>query len=64
MPDQDGERPEASLRSLRLLLILEKVAEVGIPATPTEINRTIGLPKQTLHRLLTSLEAQGFLQRK
>jgi len=58
------ERPETSLRSLRLLLILEEVAKIGVPATPTEINRSIGLPKQTLHRMFTSLEAQGFLQRE
>ena len=58
------EQPEASLRSFRLLLILEEVAKVGEPATPTEINRSIGLPKQTLHRMFASLEAQGFLQRE
>jgi len=58
------ERPETSLRSLRLLLILEEVAKIGVPATPTEINRSIGLPKQTLHRMFASLEAQGFLQRE
>ncbi len=64
MLDDDEERPETSLRSLRLLLILEEVAKAGVPSTPTEINRTIGLPKQTLHRLFASLEAQGFLQRE
>ncbi|MEM9443283.1 MAG: IclR family transcriptional regulator [Pseudomonadota bacterium] len=64
MLDDDVGRPEASLRSLRLLLILEEVAKVGVPATPTEINRSIGLPKQTLHRMFASLEAQGFLQRE
>ncbi|MEM8950596.1 MAG: IclR family transcriptional regulator [Pseudomonadota bacterium] len=58
------EQPEASLRSFRLLLILEEVAKAGAPATPTEINRSIGLPKQTLHRMFASLEAQGFLQRE
>jgi len=62
--DDDMERPETSLRSLRLLLILEEVAKIGVPATPTEINRSIGLPKQTLHRMFASLEAQGFLQRE
>ncbi len=58
------EQPETSLRSFRLLLILEEVAKFGAPATPTEINRSIGLPKQTLHRMFASLEAQGFLQRE
>ena len=64
MLDDDGGRPETSLRSLRLLLILEEVAKAGVPSTPTEINRAIHLPKQTLHRLFASLEAQGFLQRE
>lgn len=64
MLEDDEERPEASLRSLRLLLILEEMARVGVPATPTEVNRAIGLPKQTLHRLFASLVDQGFLQRE
>ena len=64
MPDDMLQKPEASLRSLRLLLILEEVARIGVPATATEINRKIGLPKQTLHRMFASLESQGFLQRE
>jgi len=64
LADEDIERPEVSQRSLRLLLILEEVAKVGAPATPTEINRSIGLPKQTLHRMFASLESQGFIQRE
>ena len=64
MTEGDREQPGASLRSFRLLLILEEVAKAGAPATPTEINRSIGLPKQTLHRMFASLEAQGFLQRE
>ena len=51
-------------RSLRTLLILEEVARVGVPMTPTEINRSIGLPKQTLHRMFSVLEEEGFLQRE
>ena len=50
--------------SMRHLLILEEVARVGVPVTPTEINRSIGMPKQTLHRLFASLEEEGFLQRE
>jgi len=64
LTDDDKPGAEASLRSLRLLLILEEVAKIGMPATPTEINRGIGLPKQTLHRMFASLENQGFLQRE
>ncbi len=64
MLDDEAESVRTIPRSIRLLLILEEVARIGIPATPTEINRNIGLPKQTLHRLFTSLEEQGFLQRE
>jgi len=45
-------------------LILEAVSRYGVPVTPTEVNRTIGLPKQTLHRMFASLEEEGFLQRE
>ena len=62
--DDDKEPSDTSLRSLRLLMILEEAARIGMPATPTEINRAIGLPKQTLHRMVATLENQGFLQRE
>ena len=47
-----------------MLLILEEVARVGTPSTPTVINRSVGLPKQTLHRSFSTLEDWGFLQRE
>jgi DNA-binding IclR family transcriptional regulator len=62
--DEEQERADVSQRSVRLLLILEEVARMGVPATPTEINRSIGLPKQTLHRMFNTLEELGFLQRE
>ncbi len=49
--------------NLRMLLILEVVARSDRPMTPTEINGELGLPKQTVHRLCTTLEAEGFLTR-
>ncbi len=49
--------------NIRMLLILEVVARSDKPLTPTEINAELGLPKQTVHRLCTSLEAEGFLTR-
>ena len=49
--------------NLRLLLLLEEVAKVGVPVTPTDINQHIGLPKPTIHRLFATLESEGFLQR-
>lgn len=50
--------------NLRLLLILEDIASVGLPVTPTEVNERLGLPKPTIHRLFATLEAEGFLQRE
>jgi DNA-binding IclR family transcriptional regulator len=49
--------------NLRLLLVLEEIARVGRPVTPTDANALIGLPKPTIHRLFATLEAEGFLQR-
>ncbi len=49
--------------TLRLLMILEKVAEAGVPVTPTDVNQTMQLPKPTIHRLFATLEEEGFLSR-
>ena len=64
MLKQDNGKGEETPRSLRLLLILEEIARIGTPATPTEINKSIRLPKQTLHRSFGTLEEWGFLQRE
>lgn len=64
MLDDEQESGETIPRSIRLLLILEEVARIGTPSTPTEINRSVGLPKQTLHRQFSQLEDAGFLQRE
>lgn len=50
--------------TLRLLIIIEEMAEAGEPVTPTELNRTLGLPKPTIHRLFSQLEDEGFVQRE
>ncbi|MGI9241486.1 MAG: IclR family transcriptional regulator [Verrucomicrobiales bacterium] len=50
--------------NLRLLLVLEAMAEAGVPVTPTEVNQDLGLPKPTIHRLFATLEAEGFIQRE
>nr|WP_272210355.1 IclR family transcriptional regulator [Marinicella sp. W31]MDC2876227.1 IclR family transcriptional regulator [Marinicella sp. W31] len=62
MDDQvkDGQIPT----NLRLLLVLEALAEKGSPVTPTEVNQQLGLPKPTIHRLFATLEAEGFIQRE
>lgn len=49
--------------NLRLLMLLEQVAKVGVPVTPSVVNETLGLPKPTIHRLFATAEAEGFLQR-
>lgn len=49
--------------NLRLLLVLEEVARIGVPVTPTEVNARLNLPKPTIHRLFATLEDGGFLQR-
>lgn len=49
--------------TLRTLLILEVLGKSDRALSPTEINVQLGLPKQSIHRLCTSLEAAGFLTR-
>ncbi|AXI43918.1 IclR family transcriptional regulator [Sulfitobacter sp. SK011] len=49
--------------NLRLLFLLEEIARVGVPLTPTAANEVLGLPKPTIHRLFHRLEEEGFLQR-
>jgi len=50
--------------NLRTLLILEVIGRSDKAMTATEINGQIGLPKQTVHRLVATLEAEGFLTRE
>lgn len=59
----DGLTSETIPTNLRLLLVLEEVARIGVPVTPTEVNSTLGLPKPTIHRLFATLEDEGFLQK-
>jgi DNA-binding IclR family transcriptional regulator len=50
--------------NLRTLLILEVIGRSDRAMTPTEINQHIGLPKQTVHRLVSTLEKDGFLAKE
>ncbi|SLN26811.1 IclR family transcriptional regulator [Pseudooctadecabacter jejudonensis] len=59
----DGQTSDTIPTNLRLLLVLEEVARVGVPVTPTEVNAQLGLPKPTIHRLFATLEDEGFLQK-
>ncbi|MEM1351736.1 MAG: helix-turn-helix domain-containing protein, partial [Pseudomonadota bacterium] len=49
--------------NLRLLVLLEEVAKVGVPVTPSALKDNLNLPKPTLHRLFHTAEEAGFLQR-
>ncbi|MGB2492584.1 MAG: IclR family transcriptional regulator [Candidatus Puniceispirillum sp.] len=49
--------------NLRTLRIMEVLAEVGKPMTPTEITDHLGWPKQTTHRLCQTMVAEGYLEK-
>jgi len=49
--------------NLRLLLLIEEVARSGLPMSPSALSDALELPKPTVHRLLATAEAEGFLQR-
>ena len=49
--------------NMRLLLLLEEVAKAGAPVAATDLCEALSLPKPTVHRLLATAEAEGFLQR-
>lgn len=66
MPDNLTSNEEANARiptNLRTLLLLEALGQSDRAMTPTELNASVGLPKQTVHRLCATLEAEGFLVR-
>lgn len=50
--------------NLRMLLILEILGDKAAPMRASEIGREIGLPKQTVNRLCTTLLEEGFLIRE
>ncbi len=57
----DGDRIPTNLRTL---MILEIIGTSDRAMTATEINAQLGLPKQTVHRLCTTLERSGYLVRQ
>ena len=57
----DEDRIPTNLRTLR---ILEVLGNSDRPLTPTEINQELHLPKQTVHRLCSTLEDEGFIIRE
>ena len=50
--------------NLRTLMILEVLGKNNRAMTATEINASLGLPKQTVHRLCATLEKENFLTRQ
>lgn len=60
MSNSEGRIPT----NMRTLRILEVLGNSDHPMTPTEINKELELPKQTVHRLCTTLEEEGFLVRE
>ena len=48
----------------RVLDILDTVAASPNPLSATEINKVLGLPKATAHRLCSELEAKGYLLKR
>ncbi len=63
MDEEASEHEKTIPTNLRLLLLLEELARVGVPITPTSANEVLALPKPTIHRLFHTLEEEGFLQR-
>ena len=49
--------------NLRLVYLMEEVARVGHPVSASHLGAALELPKPTVHRLLQTAEAEGFLQR-
>ncbi len=49
--------------NMRMIVILETLAQAGRPLSVAEIGEVVDLPKPTLHRLCTTLEEDGFLIR-
>ncbi|MGB7261937.1 MAG: IclR family transcriptional regulator [Albidovulum sp.] len=64
MPKTPPSEKEPQLATnLRLILVLEEVARAGVALKPATLGEKLGLPKPTVHRLLQTGEAEGFLQR-
>lgn len=58
--EKTGEKTATGLRNL---LILEALAQQSRPITATDLNASLNLPKPTIHRLVATLEDEGFLIR-
>ncbi|UWQ18269.1 IclR family transcriptional regulator [Jannaschia sp. M317] len=61
--DQSSQGADQIPTNLRLLILLEETVRAGVPVSPRTLVEHLGLPKATIHRLLATAEAEGFLQR-
>lgn len=57
--DDKGQIPT----NLRILRLIEEIARAGVPLSPSALSTALHLPKPTIHRLLVTAEAEGYLQR-
>lgn len=58
-----AEEPRTISGNLRLLVLLERICASETPVTAADIMAEMDLPKPTAHRLLTTLETEGFIRR-
>ncbi len=64
MPDDKAHHPTTQVpTNLRLILLVEEIAHSGIPMSPARLSDALGLPRQTVHRLLNTAEEEGLVQR-
>jgi len=49
--------------NLRLLKVMEYIAQEGTPVAPSRLGAALDLPKPTVYRLLATAEEEGFVQR-
>lgn len=49
--------------NLRLLMLLERICSSDAPVTAADVMAEMDLPKPTAHRLLGTLESEGFIRR-
>lgn len=61
--EDDASTDKAPQNNLRPLYILKTVAEAAAPLSALEIGQALDLPKPTIHRLLQTLEDDGWLMR-
>lgn len=60
MAENNDERVPTNLRAM---LILEAMCQQSAPLSASDVGRLVGIPKQTAHRLCTTLVDEGFLTR-